>query len=67
VFLRPELTSADPRKRFANDFFLSVKFTVKLELHLREDYRLSPDSRERQRLACFILNEIERRARVPEK
>jgi DNA-binding transcriptional MerR regulator len=38
-----------------------------LELHMREDYRLTDDSRERRRLARRVFLEIEKNGRPPRK
>jgi hypothetical protein len=38
-----------------------------LELHIREDYRLPVDARERQRLVRRILTEIESHGQKPGK
>ena len=38
-----------------------------LELHIRDDYRLPDDARERQRLARKLLNEIEEHGHGPRK
>lgn len=63
----PPSHPAAPSPPAVKQSWLRVKIEPGLELHLREDYRVSPDLRERQRLARLILKEIERHARVPEK
>lgn len=65
--MAPPPHPAPPSLPASGQSWLRVEIEPGLELHLREDYRLSPDLRERQRLARMILNEIERHARVPEK
>lgn len=44
-----------------------VEIEPGLELHIREDYRLSDDARERQRLARKLLSEIEQHGPEPGK
>ena len=44
-----------------------VEIEPGLEVHVREDYRLPTEVRDRQRLARIILNEIEERGQRPRK
>ena len=51
----------------ARSAWTRVEIEPGLEVHVREDYRLSTDIRDRQRLARTILNEIEKRSYAPRK
>ena len=51
----------------AQSAWTRVEIEPGLEVHVREDYRLSDEIRERQRLARTILHEIEKHSYAPRK